>query len=117
MCCSEPLLWLEGGPYSAGALVPPSAATAVLAKSTGICCDHCLTVLGGSSGEEKRIVSRTASSAITPIATTSSLIRSYGAYPPSHGPVSSRVRSGFLMAVAPRPRVHSGRQLRRRRLG
>ena len=43
---------MYGGPYVAEPLVPLSSETAVVTKSTGSVRDHCLTVLGGESGEE-----------------------------------------------------------------
>jgi len=58
-------------------LEPSSSATAVVTKSTGSLRDQLLIVLGGSSGEENRIVSTTASPITTPIAIDSSLIKSY----------------------------------------
>src|ERR1700692_1843769 len=75
ICCPSPL-WLYGGPYPAVPLEPSSSLTPVVTKSTGIARDHCAIVLGLSSGEEKKMVSPTASTATTAIATHSSLIRS-----------------------------------------
>ncbi len=63
---------------SAVPLVSFSSVAAAVAKLTGNSCDHWRIVLGFSSGEESRIVSRTESSAITPTAMQASLIRSYG---------------------------------------
>ena len=75
-CCTPPDEWLYGGPYSAVSLVPFSSFAAAVMKPAGFCFDHCAIVLGLSSGEDRRIVRSTANSVITPIAITSSLMRS-----------------------------------------
>ncbi len=91
-CWPSPL-WLYGGPYVAVSLVPASSLAAVATKSTGCWRDHWAIVLGLSSGDEKRIVSTIASTAITAIAIASLLDEVVG-----------------RVAAAPRPRVVAAAQ-------
>jgi hypothetical protein len=63
---------LYGGPYAPVSLEPSSSAVAVATKSTGSVRDQDLIVLGGSSGEENRIASPTASANTTPSAIVAS---------------------------------------------
>ena len=74
--CWPTSAWLYGGPYPAVPLEPSSSDTAVVTKSTGSVRDHCLIVLGDSSGEENRIVSTSASANTTASAIDASLTMS-----------------------------------------
>ena len=63
---------LYGGPYVAVPLVPSSSVMAVCAKSTGSTVDHDLSVMAGSSGEEKTTARSTMSTATARKATKAS---------------------------------------------